>query len=182
MKKIFFNRRGIILVSYILTLLLLGYFIGINTITKIDREYYFSNLTIYDIFKHNFFVTNINMFLAFLGGILSLFTISLDIVMIGFSIYETKVRLNTSTLNILIATLPHGIGEFIVMFMILNISIDFFIYWYNKIILNKDYSIRILLLRYIKILLVSIPILGISAFLEIIISTKMFEKIFMLGG
>jgi len=169
------------IIVFIIILLGIGYFYGSITITKIERYYVFNNLTIKDIFIHNFTVTIVDIIFSIFGGVLSIIAISVNLISIGYAIRESQIRLDQGFFNILFPTLLHGIGEIIVMILILNISIKILRKWYNKIF-NIEYNTSHLYKEYIKLIIVAIPILVVSAIIEISVSQKIFEHMYLIGG
>lgn len=175
------KKRKCYITLYMLLLLIVGYYFGYSNINSINKYYYFNELSISDIFFHNFIITIITLLLSSLGGILSIIVISFNLLGLGFAICEVQIRLKTSLLKVLIPTLLHGLGEILVMFMIINISIDIFFIWYYKIIKEKKYNFNIIS-NYIKVIIASIPILIVSSIIEVLVSARLFENIFLFGG
>ncbi|NLZ35222.1 MAG: hypothetical protein GX889_10045 [Clostridiales bacterium] len=169
------------IIIYIIIILGIGYFYGYINITEIEKYYVINELTIKDIFIHNMTVTIINIFFSIFGGVLSIISVSFNLVGIGYALREAQVRLNQGFFNILFPTLLHGIGEFLVMILILNISIKTLRKWYDKIF-NIENNTKYLYKEYIIIIILSIIILFISSVIEILISQKIFEQLYLIGG
>ena len=67
------------------------------------------------------------------------------------------------------------------MILILNISIKTLRKWYDKIF-NIENNTKYLYKEYIIIIILSIIILFISSVIEILISQKIFEQLYLIGG
>lgn len=160
-------------------MLFCGYFYGYIILDNIPLYFVFNNLKILQIFQRNLLSTLINYLLCyFSGGILSVVSISISLFNIGLAIREVQLRLRAPLIKVLTATFIHGIGEFLVMGIIIYTSIILIKNWYKKLFYDSNEKIFNSQVVFYQILL-SVLILLISAFIEVKISHKIFENLYI---
>ena len=175
-RKIFIGILVLCLISFIIGILYLVFLDKSDkTIVKDTLNNYFNNLNslsykheLYINLKNNLFLAVIMWFfgISLFGVIFELLYLIIKSFTLGFSLCSIIYTFKLKGLYLSIIYLIPSIINLVIYIVLGFFAFNFSIYLFKYLFKNKEYNLRLLLKKYLKVLLISIILLVVSSLLD----------------